>query len=687
MEAKRFLLAAASGDAVKCREMLVMHAAEGVSYLGVKDDAGMTPLHSAVFSGSIEVVQMILAARADVDVSEAHGTCPLQIAAATGAESVMALLINARAGLNRCDTSGATALHAAVEVGNLRCIEMLIGASADVNVRDANGTTPLASAITKNAWNCAKLLCEAQADLDLPDSTDTAPLCLAVALGHNGCVELLLKNGAQADRVDRGGTSALHAGCEMGQDEAVRLLLAHRASTDLQDTVTGSTPLLLAAANGHLACVSMLLSSNSSVGRTDHNGCTALHVAGRNGDAKLVSALLDAGADVDQTTSRGETALGIAVRLGHAEAGSRLLAAHEAARRNAIATEAKRVVSHTSQLEVAIAAEARARYAAEAQERAALAEAKAEAAEAEAQATAANVRSRVEALVQATDAIVDSPSKLQTAKGPSDAVGAPSSPLTRDPVQQPTRSPNKKATTSPNARQLSPTAANQALAPSPTADLVAIAGTEQLYEAHVKRIQEELAQREPLDGDRHRSNGGNVRASAGRNSATSNPWQQKQQRQQQHYLGRRHAAAVHIQACYRRHTVLRTLTALNTLATVIQCNYRGLIARRKLISEGVRLAGMGLTTDQRDDLAHRWAGILPGPPSPPTPVTKHSSEMVPRVIEIDTSVAEAASGALQPTNVLEQRRQPMRKRRTKQRLPGDTSRSGSNAASYRGGPR
>ena len=207
------------------------------------------------------------------------------------------------------------------------------------------------------------------------------------------------------------------------------------------------------------------------------------------------------------------------MRLGHAEAGSRLLAAHEAARRNAIATEAKRVVWHTSQLEVAIAAEAR-RYAAEAQNVLRW-QRRREAAEAEAQATAANVRSRVEALVQATDAIVDSPSKLQTAKGPSDAVSSIIATDERS-CAAAKLSPNKKATTSPNARQLSPTAANQALAPSPTADL-SLSLERNNPRSSRQRIQEELAQREPLDGDRHRSNGGNVRASAGRQQCHVKP--------------------------------------------------------------------------------------------------------------------------------------------------------------------
>lgn len=147
-------------------------------------------------------------------------------------------------------------------------------------------------------------------------------------------------------------------------------------------------------------------------------------------------------------------------------------------------------------------------------------------------------------------------------------------------------------------------------------------------------------------------------------------------------MGRRHRAATHIQACYRRHAVLRTLEALNTLATVIQSNFHGHRARKVLAQRGMQIAIWGLNVDQREDLAQRWSAILPGSPSPvkaaPPPASPEKPELAPPAPQVPSGSAMEEQPR-QP-QVPEKRREPLKKRRQKQRAPGETARSTSTAA-------
>ena len=73
----------------------------------------------------------------------------------------------------------------------------------------------------------------------------------------------------------------------------------------------------------------------------------------------------------------------------------------------------------------------------------------------------------------------------------------------------------------------------------------------------------------------------------------------------------RHKAATHIQACFRRRFVRRTLGVLNEAATIIQKAARGRADRLRLAREGKVVVGNRFTEEQRQQLANRWAGILP----------------------------------------------------------------------------
>ena len=78
------------------------------------------------------------------------------------------------------------------------------------------------------------------------------------------------------------------------------------ASTNTRDTSTrGVTPLICAAAGGHVESVSLLLENevDPDTGTLD-SGMTPLVFAAANGHIEVVQLLLDGRSDVDRTTRR-----------------------------------------------------------------------------------------------------------------------------------------------------------------------------------------------------------------------------------------------------------------------------------------------------------------------------------------------------------------------------------------------
>jgi hypothetical protein len=81
-----------------------------------------------------------------------------------------------------------------------------------------------------------------------------------------------------------------------GQISLVRILLERGANVNLRDQETEVTPLIVAAQNGHLQVVDLLLEKGAEVNARDKNGKTALREALRNRHEDVVKALRAKGA-------------------------------------------------------------------------------------------------------------------------------------------------------------------------------------------------------------------------------------------------------------------------------------------------------------------------------------------------------------------------------------------------------
>ena len=83
--------------------------------------------------------------------------------------------------------------------------------------------------------------------------------------------------------------------------------------------ISGGTPLMAAASNGHVEIVRALLRRGARVNDTDIRGWTALVCAAENGHATICKLLLDAHADPNIRTRQSGTVLMVAALKGHLE--------------------------------------------------------------------------------------------------------------------------------------------------------------------------------------------------------------------------------------------------------------------------------------------------------------------------------------------------------------------------------
>jgi ankyrin repeat protein len=274
------------------------------------------------------------AARIDTNLDS-----PLVESLYRGDSSTAVSLINRGANPNARSEEGVPALTLAVLHADRRAVVKLIEGGADVNARSGLGRTALiaAASIPGNS-DTVWLLLSAGADPNLAATTEPGPVAIVSGGGETPLIEsakdltgrtakLLLDAGANPNAQDKTGNSALHLAALNGNVEVVRLLLAHHAVVNVANKL-GTTPIISAAVRSDPAIVRMLIDAGADVNAADGTGSTALMWAAykESGDLAVVDMLLRAGANAKSKDKLfdGETALTWALRNGETPIVARL---------------------------------------------------------------------------------------------------------------------------------------------------------------------------------------------------------------------------------------------------------------------------------------------------------------------------------------------------------------------------
>ena len=103
-------------------------------------------IHAAVVSGDLKVVRQHIEAGSDINAADPFaGSSPLITAATFGKTEIARMLIAAGADINLTNGDGSTALHSAAFFCHTEIVDALLGAGVDKSIVNNYGSTALAS--------------------------------------------------------------------------------------------------------------------------------------------------------------------------------------------------------------------------------------------------------------------------------------------------------------------------------------------------------------------------------------------------------------------------------------------------------------------------------------------------------------------------------------------------------------
>ncbi|KAH6663685.1 ankyrin repeat-containing domain protein, partial [Halenospora varia] len=307
---------AAHGGHMNMVQKLVEQGADVNGYgSGSNDQNGLTALHGAAESDSIEIVEYLLANGAHIDViDEDNGTA---LYAAIEAESIpiIQLLLNKGASPNSIGGDESTPLNCAAGIGNLEIVQLLLARGAELN---PDMTYRLANALGAAAYqghdDVAKYLLERGCHTNQADFQGEFPLALAAQEGYEEIVALIL----EYDREPQSHDQALDCAVKANELECVKVLI------ERCPMVLRSDPFAYAASNGFSEILKVL--TNTGVTSQVMDKC--LYEATDYQHIETVEVLLQMGANPDAEGEEFGNALQAAAFDGTEEIIRLLLDAH-----------------------------------------------------------------------------------------------------------------------------------------------------------------------------------------------------------------------------------------------------------------------------------------------------------------------------------------------------------------------
>jgi ankyrin repeat protein len=254
--------AAMKNDVAAVRTLLAAKAA-----VNQAQGDGSTALHWAVYNGSPEMVQMLLAAGASTDATTRLGALtPVMMAARNGEAAILKLLLDAGGNAHAPNANGTTPLMFAAAGGKVDAVRLLVDRGADVDARDTtNGQTALMFAAAQGRSEVIRLLAERNADVNA--ATKVSPIIPLAerykkqtdGKGTRG----ITSEGGRSDVRAMGGMTSLMFAAREGHVEAVKALVTAGADVNKVNGADAMSVLTLAIVNGRLDIAKFLLTSGA----------------------------------------------------------------------------------------------------------------------------------------------------------------------------------------------------------------------------------------------------------------------------------------------------------------------------------------------------------------------------------------------------------------------------------------
>lgn len=324
------LQAVKAGSLAEVRRLLTSNSITSLQKLKMldwADEHGRTALHYAAMEGKVRIVLLLLEQETCVvDRQDNQGDTPAHLAIKADRDGMVVWLGKKGADLKkRKDNQGKSVLDYATPklLDILRQYEDSLLAAPLSNMRSKSmraehsellelchhGDLVRVKQILENPGTSLRKMID---DRGLEGKN---PLHIACETGNTKLAEYLLSLGADPNREEEYMNVPLTIAvtCYKGDPEMVRLLIQYRAKVNTK-SMFGLVPLIIAAENGHLDLVRLLIDmGKADVNSDDNAGNTALHLAAQEGHEDIVRFLIERGADVNRKNESGQTPLEVAM--------------------------------------------------------------------------------------------------------------------------------------------------------------------------------------------------------------------------------------------------------------------------------------------------------------------------------------------------------------------------------------
>eukprot|EP01036_Dinobryon_divergens_P024535 gene24535-32997_t len=369
------------------------------------NEFGETALNIAARHGRSTMVQLLLSNKAKIDAKDSSDFTPLQTSARFGHSEIVGLLCQSRAEL--INQEGAYALKLAVQNGHVTVVEVLLNRGVNIEAQLMDGKSALVIAAENGYLDIVKLLCVKGAKLDAKGKDNISALGWAEKKKHMEVAKYLKTWSAKSATAQPAGSSGWYPGkyfrklvsggfkkdvnfhdiypqedlddgfkapdnikgalrsskkafmamengdwkkakeevfmngsylsglelkkqhggeatalciaAQEGHLRAVEVLVNNKAAIEAKDNV-GFTPLCTAALNGHFNVIEFLCQNRANVEAKTKSGYTPLLISTYLGHDEVIALLCEKGANVEARTKDGATALFLAARKGHINA-------------------------------------------------------------------------------------------------------------------------------------------------------------------------------------------------------------------------------------------------------------------------------------------------------------------------------------------------------------------------------
>ncbi|TMW62826.1 hypothetical protein Poli38472_005444 [Pythium oligandrum] len=301
---------------------------EGNAWVELTDKDNASALGIAATNGLTDVVRLLLEAGADINKRTHCLATPLYIATEMNWDDVIDVLLTSNAQTTCSVVGGATALCVAAKNGNHKTVLRLLGAERSTRRSNTASARQLLQHTQALFLACERgyedivrdilNLTDAHANVLMDNSV--TPLYLACQMGHERVVALLLECGANPNfrRPNAGGVSCLYIAAQEGKVSIVDLLVRHKVNVHarMEDL---STALHIAARMGHTAVAHLLLREGACINDQTRSGLTPLYIACEEGHLPMVEFFVANGANLNLQTRNGTTSLFVASQKGHTQ--------------------------------------------------------------------------------------------------------------------------------------------------------------------------------------------------------------------------------------------------------------------------------------------------------------------------------------------------------------------------------